>query len=150
MTDPLRYPSLDVVRGELDARIAEQARGAAAFDTRAGLILGFAGVLIGLAPEDPRLCQLLAQIVAAAAAGVAVLALTFRVAGSIEPRAIRERYLLDDVETTRLRVLDTRIVLFERDEKRFESKVKRLRWAVWLLAIAVAMMLAGSILEYVQ
>lgn len=150
MTEPRRYPSLDVVRGELDARIAEQARGSAAFDARAGLVLGFAGVLIGLAPDDPQLSYLLAQIIAAVAAGVAGYSLTFRVAGAIEPRAIRELYLLHDLEATRLRVLDTRIVLFERDEERFARKVTCLRWAFGLLAISVALMLAGSIFDYIH
>jgi hypothetical protein len=149
MTAP-QYPSLDLIRTELDLRLADQARKAATFDTRAGVVLGFGGVLIGLVGEDPTIFQLLGQIVAALAAGVAGVSMRYRVSGSMNIRAVRDRYLNQEPEVTRLRLLDTRIVLLEQDEVRFESKVRVMAWAVRLLAFAVLLMLVGSIVSFVR
>jgi hypothetical protein len=143
-------PSLDVIRAELDERLADQDRKGTAFDGRAGLILGFGGVLIGLAPDDPSLLQLFGQIAAALAAGAAGWALWFRVSSALAVRPLRERYLMHEPKHTKLRVLDTRIMLYEQDEERLESKVRRLKLAVGLLAVAVVLMLAGSIVNYAQ
>lgn len=149
MSTPL-YPSLDVIRAELDKRRQEQSQKAASFDTRAGLVLGFGGVLIGLAPAQTTALHLSGQVAAALAAAVAGWSLTFRVTGSVGPRALRDNYLTKAPEETQLRLLDTRSWLFELDEKRFEAKVERMKWAVWLLALAVALMLAGSIVAYTR
>ena len=115
-----------------------------------GLILGFGGVLIGLAPDNPTFFQLLGQVVAAVAAAVAGSALWPRVASAVGPRALRDRYLSTDATTTKLRLLDKRIWLFEQDEKRLEDKVARLKAAVWVLGGAVLMMLVGGIVDYVE
>lgn len=115
-------PSLDAVRAELDALLAEQERRGAAFDSRAGLILGFGAVLISLSPNDPTLLLLIGQALAAIAAGLAVWSLRPRVAGAISPRQLRDRYLTRELDETKLAVLDTRIDLYERDEARLETK----------------------------
>lgn len=72
--DPV-LPSLDVIRAELDLRLAEQERRGTAFDGRATLVVGSGAALIGLVPDDPMLLQLLAQLVAAAAIAAGVWAL---------------------------------------------------------------------------
>lgn len=147
---PQSFPSLDVIRAELDLRLAEQERRGTAFDTRAGLILAFGGVLIGLSAQHPSALQLLGQVAAAAAAGVAGWSLWPRVSGAVGPRALRNRYLTTPPEATKLALLDTRIFLYEQDEQRLESKVTRLRYAVWILSSSVLFMLAASIVEYVR
>jgi len=143
-------PSLDVIRAELDIRLGEQERRGSAFDSRAGLVLGFGGVLIGLSPDHPELLQLLGQGMAAVAAAVAGWSLWPRVSGAVGPRALRERYLMQEPELTKLRLLDTRIHLYEEDEHRLEAKVRRLTLAVSVLGFSVLLMLGGSIVEYIQ
>ncbi len=150
MSGQTPLPSLDVVRTELDALLAEQERRGTAFDGRASLILGFGGILIGLSPEDPGLPLLLAQVVAAIAAGLAGWSLWPRVAGAIGPRQLRNRYLTRELDQTKLALLDTRIDIYEKDEARLETKVGRLRLATWALSLAVLLILAGSIVEYVR
>ena len=144
------YPSLDVIRTELDIRLTEQERRGGAFDNRAGLVLAFGGVLIGLSPESPTVWHILGQVAAAIAAAIAGSALWPRVSGSVGPRQLRANYLMHDPEHTKLRLLDTRIWLYERDEERLETKVARLKIAVLVLASSVPLMLMGSIVEYAR
>lgn len=143
-----QYPSLDLVRSELDLKVAEQDRRGASFDTKAGLLLGLGGILIGLSPEHLDLLRLLGQVAAGAGAAVAVWAMLPRVSGGLSPRQVRDKYLMTDLEITKLKLLDTRIWLYEQDEQRLARKAQRLRVAVVVLAIAVALMLIGSILSY--
>lgn len=143
-----QMPSLGIIRDELNLRLSEQEHRATAFDGRAGLMLGFAGILVGLAADSPNIWQLIAQIIAVAAAGFAGWALWFRVSGAVGVRQLRERYLMEDAEYTRLKLLDTRIWLYEQDEKRLESKVFRMKWAVAFLGLSVIFMVVGSIVEY--
>ncbi|MGH3498965.1 MAG: hypothetical protein ACRDP1_16010 [Nocardioidaceae bacterium] len=141
------YPSLDVVRGELDQRVAEQQQRSSDFDNRAGLLLGFAGVLIGLGTAGPLAVHLAGQVLAAAAGGAATWSLMPRISAAVSPRQLRNRYLAQDVETTKLSLLDTHIYLYEADDQRLTSKARRMRLAAALLALAVLLMLAGSIVD---
>ncbi|PRY50793.1 hypothetical protein BCF74_13815 [Knoellia remsis] len=141
------FPSLDIVRAEFDVRLEEQTRLASAFDTRAGVVVGFSGVLIGLSASTQSWFHFAAQVLAAVAAGVALWAIWFRVAGSVDPRALRNAYLNSAPEVTKLRVLDTKIWLFEQDEVRFRAKVRRLTFSLWLLGGAVLLLLLGSTVE---
>lgn len=63
-------------------------------------------------------------------------------------RQLRDRYLTEDADYTRLLLLDTRIWIYERDEHRLESKIHRMKWAVAILSVSVIFMLLGSIVEY--
>jgi hypothetical protein len=149
VADP-ELPSLDVIRAELDLRLAEQERRGAAFDGRATLVVGSGGALIGLVPDDPTLLQLLAQLVSAAAIAAGVWALMPRVAAGIGPQQLRDRYLTRQPEETKLSLLDTRIYLYERDETRLHTKVVRFKWGIGLLGVAVLLLLVGSIVNYAR
>lgn len=139
------YPSLDDLRQELDIKVAEQERRGASFDTKAGLLLGLGGILIGLSPDGNNLARLIGCVAAALAAGAAIWAMFPRVSAGLAPRAMRNKYLANDPETTRLKLLDTRIWLYEQDEERLHQKMQRMVAAVILLAIAVGLMLLGAI-----
>ncbi|MGH3383834.1 MAG: hypothetical protein ACRDO1_04590 [Nocardioidaceae bacterium] len=144
---PEGYPSLEVISRELELQRAEQERRSTGFDTKAGLLLGFGGVLVGLSPETPNVLQIGGQVFAVAAAIAAVWAIFPRVSGAVSPRGLREGYLTTPTETTQLRLLDTRIVLYEQDNDRMAEKVFRLRVALCLLLVAVLLLLIGSMVE---
>jgi hypothetical protein len=111
-------PSLSVLNEEAGAEIAAQERRADALDSKAGVVLGFAGVLVGLSIDklDGGWGH-----VATGVAGVAAL-----VAAAVVPRSyptlalrhLRERYLMAEEEFTRRRLLDTRIAMYERSQQR--------------------------------
>jgi hypothetical protein len=130
-------------------KVAEQESRAASFDTKAGLLLGLGGILIGLSPHHLELFRLLGRLAAAVGAGAAVWSMLPRISAGVVPRELRNKYLSAEPDFTKLRLLDTRILLYERDEKRLTSKVHRMRVAVLFLALAVALLLVGSIVDYV-
>jgi hypothetical protein len=140
--------SLDVIRAEFDQRRAEQERRGDAFDTRAGLVIGFVGVLIGLSVDDPSLLQIIAQFLAVGAALAAGRSLVPRLGSGIGPRALYSKYATRQPAETRKALLETRIWLYEQDEKRLVWKVSRLKWAAVLLVGSVVLMLFSSIVEY--
>ena len=53
-----KLTSLDVVRSELDSLLEQQERRGVSFDNRAGMVLGFGGVLISLSGTQPTALQL--------------------------------------------------------------------------------------------
>ena len=93
------YPSLRVIEVELDrAEVSSQQR-AQGLDTKAGVVLGAAGVIVALAVGHTSLWLTVGQV-AAVLAGVAAAAAFFpRTGGIINPSRLQERYL-DQPELT--------------------------------------------------
>lgn len=145
--DPL-LPSLDVVRSELDREQESHERRAGQVDTKAGLILAASGIVVALPADEPALLSVLAQVAAAVAGGLAVFAFLPRVAGTLSPLELRKRYVHRPEQVTKLVVLDTRLIVHADDERQLKTKADRLKLAVTSLGLAVALALAGSILDY--
>lgn len=145
--DPL-LPSLDFVRAELDREQDSHERRASQVDTKAGLILAAAGVVVAFRAAQPTLLGVLAQVAAAVAGGLAILAFLPRVAGTVSPLALRKRYIHQPEHVTKLVVLDTRLSVHADDEQQLKTKAKQLRRAVLALGMAVALAVLGSILSY--
>lgn len=143
-------PSLDVVRRELDLEQQSHERRAGQVDTKAGLILAASGVVVALRASRPSLLGLLTQVAAAVAGGLAVFAFLPRVAGTLSPLELRKRYLHRPEHVTQLVVLDTRLSIHTDDEQQLKTKARRLKAAVLSLAVAVALALLGSILNYAE
>jgi len=124
-------PSLEIVRHELDLEVASQERRGSGLDTKAGLVLVAAGVFVGIVPSrDLTALEVAAQLLALLAGGGALWAAFPRISASIEPRGLRDRYLTADPDHSKRRILDTRIHLFERDERRLRQKLQRMRFVV--------------------
>lgn len=145
--DPL-LPSLDFVRAELDREQESHERRASQVDTKAGLILAAAGVVVAFRAAQPTLLGVLAQVAAAVAGGLAILAFLPRVAGTVSPLELRTRYVQRPEHVTKLVVLDTRLSIHADDEQQLKVKAKQLRRAVITLGVAVALAVLGSILSY--
>ncbi len=147
--EPL-LPSLDVVRSELDREQESHERRAAQVDTKAGVILAAAGVVVAFRSTQPTLLGVLAQVAAALAGGLAIWAFLPRVAGTLSPLTLRNSYIHRPERVTKLVVLDTRLTIHADDEQQLKSKAKRLKWAVLSLGAAVALALSGSIVSYAK
>ena len=145
---PLReLASLAAVRGELDRVEESTERRTASVDTKSGLLLGVSGVLVGLGQENPGAWELISHVVAVAAGGLAVWAFWPRVGGSLNSRRLRDKYLTQPEPVTQLVVLDSRIVLLEDDERQLHAKLRRLKAALFTLAVAVTLLVIGSIVK---
>ncbi|MDK3256653.1 hypothetical protein [Blastococcus capsensis] len=145
--DPARVPSLDVVESALAREEDSYRQRAQSIDTRLGLLLGAAGVLVALVGSRPSIPGLIGQVVTVGAGGAAVHGLWPRVDKGIAPRKLRDRYLAADPTLTRMRLLNTRLELHEKDEIRLLAKARRLRAAALLLFCAATTIVVGSIVK---
>src|ERR1700747_1870344 len=114
MPDQPSLPSLSILGELADTERAAMSAHAESLDTKAGGVLGFAGVLVGLgASAQPVLLKsaisqagLGLTVAAALLAAWAFLPRNFPV---LELRRLRDKYLVASEEHTRLRLLDTQI-----------------------------------------
>ncbi|MBO9522017.1 MAG: hypothetical protein J7518_10815 [Nocardioidaceae bacterium] len=141
-------PSLTIVRAEVDRHVAEAERAGSEVDSRAGLIVGFGGVFIGLSRELQNLLQAAAVVVAGLAVLAAVVALWPRsVAEAVGARTVRDRYLAAPADVTTRDLLDARIFFLDLEEKRLNRKTAWAKFSVVAIAVSAVLMLAGSIVE---
>ncbi|MFE7547046.1 hypothetical protein [Streptomyces gardneri] len=139
---PQKYASLELVLEEFHLDAKTQQDRAAQLDARGGVLIGFAGVLVGLIARGttpPSGLQQAALVCAAAAAAAAAVGALWRQASStLDPLRLRA-YMAATEEHARLRILDTRISLYLQDQKRL-----RLRFA--MVGSASALLMAALIL----
>lgn len=143
------YPSMSVVRAELDVELGLLERRSAAVDTKAGLVLGFAGVLVGLTKDVQSWITVAGQVLAVVAAVLAITAFLPRYGGAVNPMTLRQKYLTTDKAVTELSVLDTRLIIKERDEAALRVKARRVRMAVVILVLAIAVIVANSVVHQI-
>ena len=140
-------PSLELLAAEVTAEVAAQERRGDALDSKAGIILGFAGVIVGLTVQNLHSALgdagLLAGAAAALAAGVAFIPRSFP---TIEVLHLRQAYLTSDVEFTRLRLLDTRIAMYQHSQRLLRRKARLVTVATAALGLAVILTVVGAIL----
>lgn len=136
----------DAVRREFDA----QERRADAADTRAGPVLGFAGLVASVGPRDvwPPLA-VAARLVAGCAALAALSSLATAVPAELDSLRIRRRLLHAHPVHARLVLLDTVTVMSARAAGRLTVKLARLRLASGLVIAALALTITGATVEVV-
>jgi hypothetical protein len=145
--DLTRVPSLHLVEGALTREEDSYRLRAAGIDTKAGILLSAAGVLIALVGNRPGIAGLIGQAFAVGAAGTGAWALFPRVDKSIGPRQLRDRYLTQDPSITRMVLLNTRIDLHAHDEQQLLAKARRLRITAFLLLTASITVFVGAMVE---
>lgn len=144
MTDRLLSLNLllDLVQRERDKQLAHLE----ALDNKAGIALGFAGLLIALAPEVAVGFQLVGVLAGAASIGFALASFWPRQFPVLEPSALR-RYLRAEEPFTRLTVHDTLEDFVNETSDILQSKGRRLRSALVSLAAAATALALGIVVE---
>jgi drug/metabolite transporter (DMT)-like permease len=141
-------PSLDLLSDAATEELAAYERRADALDSKAGVLLGFAGVVVAVSAAN--LDGWLAHA-SAIAAGVAALVAGFafvpREFPTIALLPLRDKYLTSAGEFTQLRLLDTRIAMVSRVQATVRSKARSVTLASIALAIAVALGVLASIVD---
>lgn len=140
-------PSLEIVERALAEEAGSYRFRAGGVDTKAGLVLGAAGVLVTLIGPSPGVAGLVGQVLGLASGAAAVRALFPRVDKSIGVRRLRDKYLGEQPLSTRLILLNTRIDLQERDEHVLLGKFTWLKRSAALLLSASAAQVVGAIVE---
>jgi hypothetical protein len=133
---------LEHVRIERD----RQLRHVDALDGKAGIILGFSGVLVALAPDAGVLVDV-ARYIAVGGGVAALMAFWPRPYPVLDLRELRTRYLPAEEEFTQMRVLDTQILMAEQVLASTQLKAGLLKISMAMLALAVLLGAAGVHLD---
>lgn len=133
-------PSLEVIAAEVQREREAQLRHFESLDTKAGIVLGFAGVLVALGGRAGTLLGALGQITAAVGALLAVAAFFPRVYPVLRLRHLRDRYLQSERGFTELHLLDTYILMAEEASYLLRRKAWWLKLAAALLAAATGIL----------
>jgi hypothetical protein len=150
MPDKQDLPSLAILSELVDAERSAMSAHAESLDTKAGVILGFAGVLVGLgATAQPSLVKsVVFQIglgLAVVAAVLAAWAFVPRRFPVLELRHLRDKYLVVPEAETRLRLLDTQIEMTRQASDLVKRKGYRIELSAGCLAGAAALIVIGTL-----
>ena len=143
-------PSLELVLNQVASERATMDAHGESLDSKAGVVLGFSGVIVGLGATAMSVISdtVLFQIglgLAVFAAAWAAWAFAPRGYPVLEARPLREKYLtLSEVET-RLRLLDTQVDMVEEAAALVKRKGRRVLLSVIFLALAAALIVAGTL-----
>ena len=129
--------SLDVLSEELRDQVAAQIRYVEGLDAKAGVLLGLAGVVVALAPPATTILADAGRLSGVISASCSLLALSPREHSLIDLRAFRAWYLTAPPASTRLALLDTRLVMLEEALFVGDQKSHRLRASIAALVLAI-------------
>lgn len=139
-------PSLDLLLSLVQAERDKQLSHFDALDNKAGIVLGFSGLLITLAPDVPTAYRLVGVLAAAVAAAFALAAFWPRRFPVLEPSPLRT-YLRAEEAFTRLTVHDTLEELVNEGSEVLEMKGRRLGHGLGALTLAAASLALGIVVE---
>jgi hypothetical protein len=147
--DDQQLPSLAIVLRQVAAERETMNAHAESLDGKAGVVLGFAGVLVGLGATTQIAVsgEIIFQIglaVAVVAAVLAAWAFLPRRYPVLEVERLRQANLTASEAETRLELLDTQIVMVKEAATLVRQKGWRVRAAVGGLALAAALVVAGT------
>jgi hypothetical protein len=139
--------AIDVVADEVHSERVAQLGHFDAVDTKAGVVLGFAGAITALS-TGPVAFLSEAGLLAAVLAGLfALMSFWPRKYWRTDLNALRARYLAADPAFARVSLLDSQIVMAERSFRALVWKVRFLKLAMLSLAVAVPLSALGTALE---
>lgn len=140
MTDEL--PSVGVLLAAVERHLDQQQRHFESLDAKAGVAVGFAGVIAAIGGDVEVLAAKAGVGFAVVAAVLAVLSFRPRKQPVFDPRRLRH-YLRADDGFTQLKLLDTEIKMALQASRLIEVKARFLQASLAVLVISVAL-LAGA------
>ncbi|MBV6758008.1 hypothetical protein [Rhodococcus opacus] len=150
-SDPGSYPSLELIEGYIERTVDSQERRVTSMDQRGGVLLGFAGVIVGLVFRDIDHLHgwgIVGGVLAVLAGALAGAVIFPGTANTLSPVELLEGYALEDPAVTRFNTLSTLADLFKEEEGRVRRKGQLLQGATLLLPLAVLVLFIGAILNY--
>jgi len=143
-------PSLDVIAAQVVSERETMNAHAESLDSKAGVILGFAGVLVGLGATaqtfvSSDLTFKIGLCLAVAAALFAASAFWPRKYPVVEVLPLRD-FLTAPEDETKLTLLDVQIDMVVEAAVLVRRKGRRLKAAVGLLAVAAALIVVGTLI----
>lgn len=143
MTVGLR--SIDLVLDEMRSARQDQMAHFDALDAKAGVLLGFSGVLVALGLQVQSPVTLVGVVCAALATLFSVSVYWPRKLAKLQAAVLREKYLTEDPSFTKLRLLDTGIEMWLQTTLVLHKKALRIKTSSGLLATAICVLAFGAI-----
>lgn len=141
-----RLPSLDLLFQLVQAERDKQLTHFDALDNKAGIVLGFSGLLVTLAPDVAGPFRVIGVLAAAVAAGFALAAFWPRRFPVLEPSPLRA-YLRAEDSFTRLTVHDTLEDFVNEGSEILQAKGRRLGYGLWALTGAAGSLAVGILID---
>ena len=148
MSEAAPLPSLSLIVEQVATERETMNAHAESLDTKAGVVLGFAGVLVGLGATAQG--NVSDKLVFQVGLGVAVLSAALAAWGFLPRRypvlevfRLRQSYLMAPEEETQLHLLDTQIEMVKEAAELVKHKGRRVKLAVGCLATSAALIVAG-------
>ncbi len=141
---PPSLPPLDLVLEEARSERQTQLVHFEALDAKAGVVLGFAGALVALAPSRSDALLAVARSFGVISGLAALSSFWPRRYWLTDLKSLRERYLTSESAFTKLRVLDAMVVEAAQVRDALIRKGKLLKIAMAALALAVTFVAAAS------
>ncbi|MGH2596912.1 MAG: hypothetical protein ACRDH7_13220 [Actinomycetota bacterium] len=139
--DPDRVRSLGLVKEVVRDERAAQLSHFDALDTKAGIILGFAGALIALSPSGRSVIIGIGKVSALASAIFAIATFWPRRFWNVDVRSLRDDYLAVEPHLAEVRVLDTMIAIAKQNDETLARRGRQLK--VSMSALGMAAFLVG-------
>lgn len=144
MTD--RLPSLELLLTLVQQERDKQLAHLDTLDGKAGVTLGFAGLLVTLAPDVPLVFQAVGLATGATSIALSLASFWPRRFPVLEPSALR-RYLRADESFTRLTVLDTLEDFVNEGSDILHTKGRRLSHALAALSTSATVLALGIVVD---
>lgn len=135
--------SLEVIQSEVRAERTGQLANFDSIDTKAGILLGFAGALVALSQESSMWPVVVGRGLGALSGFLSLWTFWPRKFWSTDLRRFRDKYLAPEPAFSNLKLLDTHIEMAERTAEIIRRKAVSLRLAMVALASAVLLTAVG-------
>jgi hypothetical protein len=114
-------------------------------DTKAGVLVGFAGAIAALARDVESVVGKAGVLASGISALLGIVSFWPRSYPVFDPRRLR-RYLRAEDQFTALRLVDTETEMALRASRLIERKARWLRWALVALVSAVVLLATGTVI----
>ena len=141
-----RMPSLGLILDTFERERDRQLNHFDAIDTKAGVALGFAGVVAALSAASPSGLRTTSVLASLVAASFAVAAFWPRRLPALQPAVLRD-YIMAEERITRLVLVDTYLTMLDEARALLGSKSRRLKLAMVFLGFAAAAAAIGEIVR---
>lgn len=131
-----RLPSLDLVLAEARAERDTQIRHFESLDSKSGIVMGFAGVLVAVGESGSALTAA-GRSLSAVSAILALWAFLPRGFPVLDLRRLRDLYAQAQTEFTRQHLLDAHVDMVVEASALLQRKALRLKWAAAFLGTSV-------------
>jgi hypothetical protein len=138
--------TLDIVTGEVANERKAQLAHFEALDTKAGIVLGFAGALAALAPVHLNAFVDIGRVVAVISALMAMSAFWPRRFPVANVRELRDNYLKAESGFVQRRLLAAHIEMVEQARTLLARKGKLLQGTIGALAVAASLVGSGTLI----